>query len=49
MKSKQQKREEAGTRKVIYGSLDIKEKRTLIRSRRGKSKREEELLKKKTI
>ena len=40
-KTKQQKSEEARARSIAYGKLSPAEKLALIRSRRGKSKKEE--------
>jgi len=41
-KTKQQLREEAGRRREVYNKLSPAEKLKVIRSRRGKSKKEEE-------
>ena len=41
MKSKQQRSEEARDRIIAYNSLSAAEKLNLIRSRRGKSEKEE--------
>jgi hypothetical protein len=40
-KSKQQRSEEAKDRRIAYNNLSAAEKLNLIRSRRGKSKKEE--------